>query len=599
MIFIDDDALVSFVTKAQLPDWQTKLFSKYRNEIQVHSKGQLFYKIDRLFPNENPLSKDHRLLSFEPITKSSFNKGITNIMRIFGNSSYTCEASEETMKVITEHNFDDKNLFSYFLDQWVSNALALDPNSLIVTYPPDFIKDKTFDQVIFIKSDNIVYFDSDTFIFRSEEESDVKYEVETIRINNEIFFDTSINSLNLRETVANSYSEIITTKFVRTVYHAFVQDKFYRIEQGIENPNAYTLTTFSMPFATPPVIFAGGMRAENRTYESFLATFVPFGNLALLQHSQHTAVNFIYSFPRMSEIQSPCENELCHNGLVDCEVSEIFPEGKCPCKVCRGTGYTSVQSPYKTYVKRYDPTGLTEDNKALLEADDVKFYTPDVGILNYSKEEWKDYLEMAEMAIYVQQKVQTGNVESAKSKEVDLTELYAFLMRIAKTFYDRLRFVIQQFENYTVSNPAQVTVNIPFSFAILSEQEAFDALNTILSSNAPSIIKGNQVETFILKFVSQSSPIAKAYNVLKLVDVLLLKNDNEISTLKANNIVTAEQWSIHTFSYPVLMQMYEGNRDLFDQEAERIAEQLNLQLQQYKPPASALASALQNRFAAA
>ena len=103
-------------------------------------------------------------------------------MRIFGNSSYTCEASEETIQLITAHTFDDKNLFSYFLEQWVSTALACDANSLLVVYPPDFIKDKTFDQVLFVSSSNIIYYDNDTFIFRSEEESEVKYDVESRKV---------------------------------------------------------------------------------------------------------------------------------------------------------------------------------------------------------------------------------------------------------------------------------------------------------------------------------------------------------------------------------------------------------------------------------
>lgn len=599
MNFIDVQTLVSFVTtKAKLPEWQTKLFKKYSSEIQVHSKGQIFYKIDRLFPNENPQSKDHRMLSFEPVTKASFHKGLTNIMRIFSNSSYTCEASEETNNLITDHVFDNKNLFSFFLEQWVMNALAYDPNSLIVVYPPDFIKDKSFSQVMFIKSEDIVHADNDTFIFKSEEESDVTYESETISVQNQFFYDTtlSVARLNMREAAVNSYNEKIKTKYIRTVYHAFTQNMFYRIEQDKTNSNEFDVTTYTLPGKTPPVAFAGGVKTD-RVFESFLAPFVHFGNLALLQHSQHTAVNFIYSFPRMSEVQSACDFEECQNGVVTCDVTEDFPLGLKPCSRCNGTGYTSSQTPYKIYAKKYDPAGLTDDNKSILNAPSVEYYTPDVGILTYSKQEWRDYLEMAEMAIYVQQKVQTGNVESAKSKEIDLDELYAFLLRVSKTFYDRLRFVIQCFEGYTVKSPANVTVNIPFSFAILSEYDAFDALQKILTSNAPDMIKGEQIDSFILKFVSQSSPVKKAYEVLKLVDLLTLKNDSQIGALKSNGIVTPEQWLAHTFAYPILMQMYANDENIFEQKAAVVAEKLKKELSAFQPvDVTGLKTALQKKF---
>lgn len=601
MIFTDVNAVVSFAVSAKLPDWQTKLFKKYREEVQVHSKGQLFYKIDRLFPNEHPWSKEHRILAFEPVTKGSFNKGLTNIMRIFSNSSYTCEASEETMQLITKPTFDNKNLFSYFLEQWSINALANDPNSLIVVYPPDFIKDKSFDQVLFVKSDNIVYYDDTTFIFKSEEESEVKYELESVvAVQNEYFFDASIGRTNIREAISNSYNETLSTTFLRTTYHAFSGNKFYRIEQDKNNSSLYNTTTYTLPGKIPPVSFAGGVRAQNGVFESFMSPFVHFGNLALLQHSQHTAVNFVFSFPRMSEIQSECENPECYDGWVECAISDKYPEGKMPCSQCHGTGYAAVQSPYKTYVKKQNAVGPEQDNRTTLEAPSVQFYTPDTGILDYSKNEWRDYLEMAEMAIFIQQKVDTGNVESAKKAELNLNEFYAFLRRIAQSFYNGLRFVIQCEENYSVKSPAQVTVNIPFSFAILSEDEAFDALNKILTSPAPAIIKGNQVEAFILKFVSQSSPVKKAYNVLKLVDLLLLKNDNEINLLKSNNIITAEQWSIHTFAYPVLMNMYQEDENLFEQDADVIAEQLKTELVNYNPKAPQvvdLKTQLQNRFA--
>src|SRR5690606_7904049 len=174
-----------------------------------------------------------------------------------------------------------------------------------------------------------------------------------------------------------------------------------------------------------------------------------------------------------------------------------------------------------------DSTGVEGDTH-LLNIDDVKYYTPPIGILDYSKNEWKDYLTLAETAVYISQRVATGNVESAKSKEIDRDDMYAYLFKVGQCYFNRLRFVLQCFENYFVSSPTQVSVSIPFSYAILSEGEAFSALKDILSSTVPVMLKASQVESFINKFVSQASPIRKFLEVLKVVDPLLYYTNAEI-----------------------------------------------------------------------
>jgi len=286
----------------------------------------------------------------------------------------------------------------------------------------------------------------------------------------------------------------------------------------------------------------------------------------------------------MSEIQTPCDAEGCSLGFVICESDEDiqkFGERKA-CGKCGGSGFTRNQTPYKVYVKQYDPQGMESDNKHL-EVDDVKYYTPDTGILEYSKNEWKNYLEMAETAVYISQRVATGNVESAESKEIDRDDMYSFLFRVGKCYFNRLRFVIQAFENYFIPNPMVVSIAIPYSYAILTEGEAFTELKDILSSNVPVMLKARQVEGFINKFVSQSSPVRQFIEVLKLVDPLLYNINSEISGFKANGIVTAEQYANHVFAYPTLQNLYVQDPNLFYQDSTIIAKKVMKELEQYKP----------------
>lgn len=596
--FLDVLKLISFAITADLPGWQKKLFAKSRDELQVHSKGELFYKIDRLFPNELPESKQHRILAFEPITKQSFWKGVTNVIEIFQNSSYTAEASEKTVKLIIQDTWENKNFFSFFLDEWTKAALSEDPNSLCVVYPPEYIKQNpTIQQVQFISSEFIKYIGAEGYIFVSIEESEKDYTLEDTKVWTERFYDPKIERLNLRETAEKTYSQKLTAKITREVRHLFTENGFYRMEQQKDNLDKWDWKFYPSKTKFIPVTTAGGKKGKTKDVQDGLfERCVPMGNLALLQHSQHTAVNFSFSFPRMSELVGDCDYELCNFGFVVCDISNEWPEGKKPCPKCHGSGETSNQSPYKVKLKKFNTSG-TGDNSHL-EHDDWKFYTPDVAILDYSKGEWRDYLEEFEKALFINQQVKTGDQPSAKSKETDLKDKYSFLKTIAKVFYDRLRFAIQCIENYEVGSPNQVTVTTPFSFAIVTETEAFETLNNILNSNVTVLVKANQIELFINKFISQSSPIKKAFNILKIVDKLLYYSLSDITVMKSNMIATREQWVIHAFAYPLLVQMIHEDPESFTQQTvEVISKKLLEDLKPYQQQSdTSLKAAIQEKL---
>lgn len=582
--FNSEKDFVSFVTSKKLPEWQRKLFRQYAEAVQVHSQGEIFYKVNQLFPNEHPESKRHRILSFESVTEASFGRAANNVNRIFKNSSYSVDASAKVVELAGQHTFDGLNLYTWFLDEWVKFALKQDPNARIVVYPPEYTNGTTRPPVVFVESSHIRYMDDEALIFVSVEESQVDYEMKELEVCSETFYDQSINRLNFKESKKNTFTPKLEATIKKHVYHAFIKgDGLYRIVEQ-QNAGEYTIEHFTIKQDFLPVIDAGGDKGKNNVNKSFLHPFVSFGNLALLQHSQHTAVNFVFSFPRMSEIQTPCDVENCNLGFIPCDTPEDverFGERKA-CLKCGGTGFIRNQTPYKVYIKQFDPQGSVDDNKHL-DVDDVRYYTPPTGILEYSKSEWKNYLEMAETAVYISQRVATGNVESAKSKEIDRDDMYSFLFRVGQCYFQRLRFVLQCFENYMVASPTQVSVAVPYSYAILSEGEAFEALKDILSSSVPVMLKANQVEGFINKFVSQSSPIRKFIDVLKVVDPLLYYTNNEIAGFKASNIVTPEQFSIHVFAYPTLQNMYMNDPELFMKDKNAIVKALSKELEKYKP----------------
>jgi hypothetical protein len=588
---LQETEIVQLIKKAVLfepPEWKKKYMERICNNLQVHTKGMLFTKVDTLFPNEHPDSKNHCVNTYEPITKASVWKAINNIIRIFSNSSFSVTASQTTINFINENNFCNQNLFSFFLDNWINAAIATDPNSLCAAYPQQYIDDNGGDLLRFINAKNVHHIDNDMVVFISEAESEKEYSVTDSVIKKEVFFDENIKGVNAKSVVEKTYNQKVVCKIIKAVYNVFTKEFILRFSQKENNQYTYIIYPFAKPLDAVPAFKLSALNLQLDINESFVSPFIPFGNLALLQHRNHRAVDLMFSYPRMSEIQTPCDNLNCNDGHVnDAKGKET------DCSRCKGAGYITVQSPYKTYQKKID-TGLTDPEivKNLLSADPVSFHTPDVSILNYSKDSWKSYLTMAEEAVFVQQKQLTGNTESAKAKQIDKEGEYSWVQNISKALNTDLKKAIEAFEAFNNTNPAPVSLDQPISFALVTETEAFEALDTIMSSETPIFVKAQQVENFVHKFVSKSSPVVKALRILKQVDPLLFYSNKDVQTFKSNNAVTVGAWTTHIYAYSILMQLYEQDKLLFEKTDDVITGLITAAIEKLQPAAAPLKEAI-------
>lgn len=589
---IDREQIPALIKAAQtktLDNWKKDYFEKVAKALQVHTKGQLFSKVDTLFPNEHPDSKAHCIATYEPITKASIWKGINNLQRIFATSSFTYQVGDELTDWLANYEHNGMNLLNYFLQEWVAKAVAEDPNGLFVVYPPDWAEERGICPVQWVRSDLIKSVTKDAVAFVSEMDSVVEYHYESNVVNRQVFEDPSTNSLNAISCTQVSYNQRLKVKIQKEVVHLFTRDGFLiYTPTGTADQYQTTIVDFADPLAQLPAFPGGGNiadKADIPLFESFVQPFVPFGNLALIQHRNHRAVDLQFSYPRMSELQMPCDHKGCAGGKVKCPKTQTYPDGFMPCPKCKGSGFTTVQSPYKIYNPRYDPNDQNENKH--LNVDPVKFYSPDVGIIDYSKDAWKDYLRQAETAIFVMQKVYTGQVQSAESKDIDLEDQYAWLLNPSKVFYNNLRFLLQALEDYISRSPSAVSVERPFSFAMLTEGEAFVAMDKILQSTAPVFIKGNQVENFVSKFVSKDSPIIRALAILKQFDPMLFYSASDVQTFKGSNVISADVYKNHVFAYPVMLKLYQQDREFFNQEDSTIMAAMTKEIATYLVPTAA------------
>lgn len=565
--------LIKIVQEKKLPTWLTDYFEAIAKNLQVHTKGQLFTKVESVYPNENADSRAHCLATYEPITKSSIWKGINNLLRIFSNSSFTINVGDDLNEWLKEYEYDGHNLLNYFLEMWVHKGVAEDPNGLFVIYPPDYAEEKNICPVQFVRSELIRYVGPEQVAFISEHDSEVSFDVEECAHHREVFYDEKVKGLNALTYTKTTYNKRLKIKVVKPVVHIVSKDGLLIYNEG-ENKIDYKVVQFAEPLSVIPAFTAGGPlldRSQLPIFESFVTNFIPFGNLSLLQHRNHRAVDLMFSYPRIGELETPCD---CQAGM------KKYGDKYEQCRDCNGSQFRTVQSAYKTYRRKYDPND--EGENAHLKVDPVSFYSPDVSIIDYSKNAWKDYLKMAEEAIFVQQRVQTGNVESAESKSIDREELYAWLLNISKVLYNNIRIVLQSLEDYIARSPIKVSVEKPYSFAILTEEEAFVALNILLNSDAPVFVKGNTVDNFVNKFVSKTSPVVRAYAILKQYDTLLFYSTKDVQTFKGANTISAEMWTKHILGYPVLLKLYEQDRTIFDKSNDEIMALIDTEIATFK-----------------
>lgn len=585
------DQILQLINEGKLPEWWSQYASQLAYNLQVHTKGLMFDKVTGLYPHEHPDSQKHCIQSYESITKGSIWKAINNIIRIFNNSSYNIQISDKTKEYLQKYEEKEGSFFSEFLQEWIKYAVATDPNGICVVYPPEYSEDiyryVCFKDLVMMPTDDIL-------LFVSEEESEKKYEFCDIEYTKEIFMDYTYvkeGQPNVRHNTVRTYNRRLEVHYVNKVYHAFTKThfiRFYKTDPG-DTEWKYDFIKFDKEFDSLPYFESGGVEIEGDVYESFVQPFVPFGNLALMSHRNHRAVDLMFSYPRMSEVMQPCDD--CKGtGHIKCDLT-IDPSGQRPCTKCNRSGYITIQSPYKVYRKTHDSFDV--DNK-VLSTPSVEFYSPDAAILVYSKDQWKTYLEQAETAVFVQQQIETGNVQAAKSKEIDREELYAWLYNISKVLYSNLKQALQYIETYLNGDPINVSVEMPTSFAILTESEAFDALVVILTSTAPVAIKANQVDNFVNKFISESSPVKRALHILKKFDLLLYYSSDELIALKGQGIIDQQMWQKHTLAYPVLIQMYELDKNLFDLEDDIIIEKLGTEIEKYSLTTSLKTSVLNN-----
>lgn len=580
MIYTNDEQsakkLIERITKteSEIPEYQKFYFDKVKTELCVHTQGKLFDKVVTVFDNEDPNSSKFVLNTYEAVTKGSIWRGIDQLSRIFNNSGFQVTGDANTINELSDVNF-----FADYVNEFINKTVAKDPNSLQVwTLEED---GKTWEST-FIETQFVTVLTDDEIAFIVPEESEYTISKKVDQTGKLIS-----NYSNNGKLIINSYFEGVTYTFGENKKYIYINKEQY-IEVVYKNGVAEVfIYNFDKPLKSP-YTFTGTEKIEKGVYHSPVSGFIPFGNHALIQHRTYRSVEALFGYPRMSEIELPCDN--CVNGQEPCDPCDAHPEGIKTCTKCSGSGHYSLQSSFKIYKRKLFP-----DNPELnANIKPVEFFTPDIGILNYNAEAWKGTLALGEDAIYIQKRIASGNTESADSKEKQMEAMYSWLGRISSVIYDNIQKAL---DNYAIiTGSGEVTVNKPMSFAIINEADAFSYLNTIVSTDAPIFIKTTHIENFLNKYISKTSPIIKIVDILKRIDPFVFYTTKDLQTLSDSGVINDGDWKVHAYAFPILMQLYSRDPSIFDAPIDTIERTLMDEISK-KTPTSSLTQRVQTNLA--
>lgn len=567
MIVYNEDnfqELYEKISGGNLTNRQKVLFKKIKKELLVHTKGTILEKIYKNFPNETEEAHIQVTNSYEPITKGAIWKGIDNISRIFASTAFNIKANEKTLSELEEQRF-----YSEYTKDWIGTSVAADPNSVSV-----WIKQGGGLIHRIVESKFILHLDADSIAFIDVEKSE--YEI-TLK-QDSVF---SHKGVGHSASVSTKYSCLDAT-YAEDNYNfgkrriIYISKAQYLSFQEIGSNWELEGFDFSKELTIRPYAFTGTEEINKGVFHSPVAPFIPWGNLTLLTFRGFINSHYLFAYPRLEEVDQKCTN--CESGQVSCtdcnrlgdQCDTCNSTQLCDCNMCDGSGILSQQSLFNVYRKVIEE-GVDSNY------DSVKFHAPDTSIFDYLKKVPMDYVREGEKSLYVQQDNEGGQAISAEAREKMLTGLYSWLGRIGGVFYDNLEHTIKVRQQLQ-GDFSEVKVEVPNSYAILSELEANKIISEITSSDSPSVIKNNQIKSLIGKYLSKGNHTPKMLKVLLTVDRFALYNKADFENISFSGDVLEEHRFYHAYAQSTLDKLLAEDPNLINQECDIISTKLKTEL---------------------
>lgn len=525
-------------------------YERIYNEMIVHTQGD---KPEMLLckrrPNEAQEVYEYRLDIYEPITKSSINKSIDKLFRLFLGTNFSIKISDELKDYVHSNAFDGFDLMSFIQSKVLKRNIE-DPNGYLVWLPTgEGLMDPT--QKVDVKPKLIL---SSCIHFANDE-------VFTFKISNDDERDVFIT---LTKTGIYKHTQINKAKTADK--KRFSVELKYAHNMGI----------------IPAILLGGNFvyDKESKTgdgfYESFFNAFLPFANEAIRQYSDWQAVMVNTAYPHREILADNCDHPTCRSGYVlDDEGDTSF------CKKCNGTGKIIQRSPYGVYLK-------TQKNAALSggvvdNTPSINFISPDPAIIEYSENAWKNLLERAEDAIHSKF---IDEAQSGAAKAIDREDQYSFITKICNNLFDNIIYkslvIIERYRN--VVNPIDPVVIKPSTFSVKDEADLINELSELKTKNAPAPFLIEAAKDLAKKRFNGNTKVSKMIDVLVIYDPLFHLTIDEKNKLVASGGITAVDVIKSTKAYPLLNKLInDGRVDVEVDSIDKIIEALDAAVAPFLP----------------
>lgn len=509
-------------------DIRHKYYNKsveHHESMEVHVDGK---KPDKLLdinrPNEPQEVKEYRLKVYKPVTKSSCDKVLSTVSRIFNPRLYRIEFKDTPSKIrekegIHEYLTEDYPFYvsvMQYLAEVGLRQIFSDPNGVITIWPDDLEIDVNsyFKPVpIYTESEQVVDFKEDKYYVFHTPDSD------TVKI---------IDGVSSRE-----YKVTVTKN----------SDK-----HSIELVDEYMHN-----IGSPPCFRIGGQIKGNDIpywYNSFISGVLPHWDKVVTMTSDldGSIVNHLYM--ESYEWQVDCDNQDCRGGYVEKVINYGPDKGKTSkysCGRCQGTGKVTQRGPFGQLTINRD--ALNPDSPIPVPPKD--YIKKDIEPIRELKEIIKEEKQSGFSAINMEILNKIGENQSGIAKTIDRQDLDSFLLKVSnhvfKYFLPNLVYYTTIWRYKNVLQPRELVEYLPFihaprDFSVLSINELMEEYKEASKTEvSPFYLRRLEEEIVNSKFSNNEEERLKNIAIIRL-NPFPEKTSDDLLSAMASGAIRKEDW---------------------------------------------------------